>query len=200
MEVTFTKASGRRYLMTVVRERGVELAPRQGPGYHDYLPHDAVHFIVESEAGLAGAVFGRLARGESNIFAALDGSVQRRVGRREGRRARHPADGEEMARSELLASAALPIWELRAGQRRELPVWLPGDPARAFDSRLLERIMTRLDEFAGQWRALPVEGSMTLSWPLPVARRFETSSRRRGPRTPSGHRQSGRLRRPGGRQ
>ena len=42
MEVTFTKLKGHRYLMTVVRERGPELAPRQGPGYHDYLPHDAV--------------------------------------------------------------------------------------------------------------------------------------------------------------
>ena len=46
MEVTFTKLQGRRYLMTVVRDRGPELAPRQGPGYHDYLPHDAVQRTV----------------------------------------------------------------------------------------------------------------------------------------------------------
>jgi hypothetical protein len=58
MEVTFAKATtGRRYVMTVVRERGPQLAPRPGPGYDDYLPHDAVHFLVEAEAGLSGGVF-----------------------------------------------------------------------------------------------------------------------------------------------
>jgi hypothetical protein len=178
MEVTFTKSSGRRYFMAVLRERGVELAPRQGPGYHDHLPHDAVHFIVESEAGLAGAVFGRLARGESNIFAARDGSLQRRVARREARRQRHPADNHDMARSELLASVALPIWELRAGHRSELPVWVHAEKARAVDADLLRRIMARLDDFARQWSGLPIDGSVTLSWPLSVPRRFGRSSRR----------------------
>ena len=59
MEVTFTKLPGRRYEMAVVRERGPVLAPRTGPGYHEYLPHDAVHFLVEAEAGLSGGAFGR---------------------------------------------------------------------------------------------------------------------------------------------
>jgi hypothetical protein len=198
MEVTFTKSSGRRYFMTVLRERGVELAPRQGPGYHDHLPHDAVHFIVESEAGLAGAVFGRLARGESNIFAARDGSVQRRVARREARRPRHPADEQDMARSELLASVALPIWELRAGHRSELPPWVHGAETGAVDADLLRRIMTRLDDFARQWSGLPIDGSMTLSWPVSVPRRLGSSSRGRGSRTPSGQGPSRRVRRAGG--
>ena len=44
MEVTFTKAAGRRYVMTVARERGPRLASRHGPGYDDHLPHDAVPF------------------------------------------------------------------------------------------------------------------------------------------------------------
>ena len=48
MEVTFTKMTGRRYMMTVVRERGPRLAPRTGPGYDEHLPHDAVHFLVEA--------------------------------------------------------------------------------------------------------------------------------------------------------
>ena len=68
MDVTFTKDSGRRYLMTVVRERGPELAPRHGPGYDEYLPHDAVHFLVEAEARLTGGAFGRIAAGRNNLF------------------------------------------------------------------------------------------------------------------------------------
>ncbi|MBV9049663.1 MAG: hypothetical protein JOY58_15410, partial [Solirubrobacterales bacterium] len=86
MEVTFTKLAGRRYRMTVVRECGPALAPRQGPGYNDYLPHDAVHLIAECEAGLAGGVFGRVAAGECNIFAPADPSVIRRQRRRETKR------------------------------------------------------------------------------------------------------------------
>jgi hypothetical protein len=80
MDVTFTKGPGRRYFMTVVRERGIRLARRQGPGYHDYLPHDAVHFIVEREAGLTGGVFGRVAAGQSNIFPAADPRGSAHVG------------------------------------------------------------------------------------------------------------------------
>jgi hypothetical protein len=72
MEVTFTKAAGRRYVMTVVRERGPRLAPRQGPGYDDHLPHDAVHFLVEAEARLSGGVFGQIAAGQNNIFWPAD--------------------------------------------------------------------------------------------------------------------------------
>jgi hypothetical protein len=81
MDVTFTKAAGRRYLMTVVRERGPQLAPRHGPGYDDYLPHDAVHFIAEAEARLSGGVFGRIAAGQSNMFWAADPRMLRRQGR-----------------------------------------------------------------------------------------------------------------------
>jgi hypothetical protein len=162
MDVTFAKAPGRRYFMTVVRERGATLAPRQGPGYHDYLPHDAVHFVVESEARLAGAVFGRLARGENNIFVAADSRVQRRLSRREARRPRHHADHEDMARSEALASVCLPLWELRAGHRTQLPLWVPRELPDALSTELLERLMSRLDDFAEHWSELPVGGTITL--------------------------------------
>ena len=86
MQVTFTKLPGRRYEMTVARERGPALAPRNGPGYHDWLPHDAVHFLVEAEAGLSGAVFGRIAAGHSNLFSPVDPSERRHQARREAKR------------------------------------------------------------------------------------------------------------------
>ena len=177
MQVIFTKASGRRYFMTVVRERGARLDPRQGPGYHDHLPHDAVHFIVEAEARLAGGVFGRLARGENNIFVATDRKLQRRLARREARRPRHPSDHEDMARSEALASICLPLWELRAGQRSELPTWVPKDSSRVIPAELLERIMSSLDEFAAQWTVVAVGGSVTLTWSLAATRRFASPGR-----------------------
>lgn len=167
MDVTFTKVAGRRYLMTVVRERGPQLAPRHGPGYDDYLPHDAVHFIVEAEARLAGGVFGRIAAGQSNMFWAADPKMLRRQGRREAKRRPSATERADMGRSEELASICRPLWELRAGHRRELPLWYSGlTPGSLESSPLRERILARLDEFAARWHALPVGCSITLPWPL----------------------------------
>ena len=180
MEVTFTKLEGRRYLMTVVRERGPELAPRQGPGYHDYLPHDAVHFIVEAEAALAGGAFGRVAAGWNNIFTTADPAVRRHQARREGKRRPSSADHADMARSESLASLCQPLWELRVGLRSELPPWTSRIEPDLFASPLVERIIQRLGDFAERWHALPAGGSITLTWPggRPGHPRREAEARR----------------------
>jgi hypothetical protein len=164
MDVTFTKVTGRRYLMTIVRERGPRLAPRHGPGYDDYLPHDAVHFLVEAEAGLSSGVFGQIAAGRSNMFWAADPGQLRRLARREAKRRPSATERADMVRSEQLAGVCRPLWELRAGHRRELPLWLSGQP---LEDPLCERILARLDRFAARWHALPAGQSITLSWPAP---------------------------------
>jgi len=182
MEVTFTKAAGRRYVMTVVRERGPRLAPRYGPGYDDHLPHDAVHFLVEAEARLSSGVFGQIAAGQNNIFWPADPRTQRRQARREAKRASSAAERADTARSEELASVCQPLWELRAGHRRALPLWFSRVTPGTLDSPLIDRILGRLEEFAAGWQALPAGGSITLSWPVDgrVARRREASDRTRG--------------------
>jgi hypothetical protein len=167
MDVTFTKLPGRRYRMAVVRERGPELAPRQGPGYDDYLPHDAVHFLVEAEAGMSGGAFGRIAAGRDNIFWAADSVVRKHQARREAKRRPTKAEHADMARSERLASVCEPLWKLRAGRRSGLPDWFPSMASGISESPLVERILLRLDDFATRWHALPVGGSLTLAWPSP---------------------------------
>jgi hypothetical protein len=120
--------------------------------------------LVELEAGLAGGVFGRLAAGQSNIFWTADPAAIRRERRRQ--RKRHPTKQErdDMARSELLASACPPLCELRTGHRTEPPDWFsrlgPGDTA----SPLVERIIDRLDRFAARWHQLPPGESITVDW------------------------------------
>jgi hypothetical protein len=166
MDVTFTKESGRRYLMTVVRERGPQLAPRHGPGYDDYLPHDAVHFLVEAEARLTGGAFGRIAAGQSNLFWPADNRLMRHQKRREAKRKISAAEHAQMGRSEDLASVCRVLWELRAGHRSELPPRFDRVPPEDLESRLTERILARLDEFAARWQALPVADGITLTWPL----------------------------------
>jgi hypothetical protein len=181
MRVTFTKTSGRRYFMSVERERGVDLAPRQGPGYHDYLPHDAVHFIAEREAGLAGGVFGRIAAGQNNIFSAADPRVQGRAARREARRRPTASQRADMERSEALASICLPVWELRAGHRSQLPAWTARVEPALVCSPLIDRILARLDEFARRWHEEPVGVGITLEWELPVVSPRPPASRRARP-------------------
>jgi len=160
----FTKLAGRRYLMTVTRERGPALAPRQGPGYDDHLPHDAVHLLVEVTAGISGGAFGRLASGQSNIFWPADPKLVRRQARREAKHHASTADEADMARSERLASICPPLWELRTGRRSHLPEWFSSVKASDLASPVVERIIERLDDFAARWSALPEGDSITLSW------------------------------------
>ncbi len=170
MDVTFSKLPGRRYTVRVVRENGPELAPRNGPGYHDYLPHDAVHFLVEAEARLAWAVFGQLAAGGNNIFWPADPKQRRPQARQEKKRKLRPDEHADMNRSETLASLCQPLWEVRAGHRSALPDWSSRVPPDLLDSPLVNRILARLDGFASAWHPLPLNGSVTLTWPLPVRR------------------------------
>jgi hypothetical protein len=178
MDVTFTKDSGRRYLMAVVRDRGPRLAPRHGPGYDDYLPHDAVHFLVEAEERLTGGAFGRIAAGQSNLFWPADNRVLRHQRRREARRKPSPAEHAQMGRSESLASVCQVLWELRAGHRSEPPPWFDRVSPDELASGATQRILARLDEFAARWHALPVGGSITLTWPLPASRGRRAAARR----------------------
>jgi hypothetical protein len=166
MEVTFTKLPGRRYLLAVARERGPDLEPRQGPGYDDYLPHDAVHFLVEAEAGLTGGVFGRIAAGRNNLFWPADPDQRRRQARREKKWRPTPAEQADMARSEQLASLGRPLWEWRTGHRTELPPWFSRIPPDVLEAPLVRRILARLEDFAAQWHPLPA-GTRPTGLPRP---------------------------------
>jgi hypothetical protein len=161
VEVRFTKGAGRRYTMTVTGAAGAELAPRQGPGYDDFLPHDAVHFLIEAELGLTGALFGQVAAGRGLLFWPSDPDERRRRTRRESRR--RPAEPEraQMALSEDLAAVVPALWAARTGRRAgPVPAVPDGLPAGSVD-----RVVNRLDEFAGRWHALAPGEGITLRWP-----------------------------------
>jgi hypothetical protein len=174
MDVTFTKSPGRRYQVSVERQIGPRLAPRFGPGYDPYLPHDLVHFVVEVEAGLTGAVFGRIAAGDSGFLWPVDPVERRRATRRK----RRPAGWEraEMSRSERLAGVCWSVWMHEAGHIATLPDWLSPEES---DAPLVRRICARLDELAQQWQALQPGGSLTLTWPHAEGRRHQAASKRR---------------------
>jgi hypothetical protein len=175
VDVTFTKVSGPRYLLTVRRRVGPVLAPAYGPGYDQYLPHDLVHFVVEAEAGLRGGVFGRVASGKPGSFWPVDPTERRRVLRR--RRIVTPAEHADMAASEQLASLCAPLWELRHGRRTRPPEWFGRLTESQFGQPLIQRILDRLDDLASRWHDLAEGEGMTLTWPLPEGQRHPPRER-----------------------
>ncbi|MCX4514373.1 hypothetical protein OHA27_29440 [Streptomyces sp. NBC_01619] len=162
MRVVFTKGPGTSYDIAVHRETGAALAPRNGPGGHPYLPHDLVHFLVEAEAGIELGVYGRLAAGDNGLFWPADPAERAKAARRRrSKRAKSsPRAKADMARSEELAGIAVPVWEVRHGHARELPPYVT---AREIPP-VVERIVTRFDDYADRWHATPVGGSLTLTW------------------------------------
>ncbi|UGQ13254.1 hypothetical protein LO772_06450 [Yinghuangia sp. ASG 101] len=166
MRVVFTKGTGTSYAVAVHRETGAALAPRNGPGGHQYLPHDLVHFLVETEARIKSGVYGRLAAGDNGLFWPADPVERAKAARR--RRAKDAKSSPEvradMVRSEELVGLAVPLWELRRGHVRELPAYVTAKGVPA----VVERIVARCDDHADRWHALPVGGSLTLTWVPPA--------------------------------
>ncbi|MFV0132071.1 hypothetical protein ACLGIH_02175 [Streptomyces sp. HMX87] len=162
MRVVFTKGPGTSYDIAVHREAGAALAPRNGPGGHPYLPHDLVHFLVEAEAGIELGVYGRLAAGDNGMFWPADPAERVKAARRRRSKGVKPSPRAQadMARSEELAGISVPVWEVRRGHARELPAYVT---AREIPP-VVERIVSRFDDHADRWHALPVGGSLTLTW------------------------------------
>ncbi|MBX3234031.1 MAG: hypothetical protein KIT84_33025 [Labilithrix sp.] len=126
------------------------------------LRHDLLHFAVEAEARLEHGFWGHLARGKtladmndrSGVAMADAGpelaAIERLVGALDAAAKGHPAD------------------EVVAGIRRfhetsglVAPTWL--------DVELVRRVQERMRRLLGEWKALPVGGTMHLSWPPPPA-------------------------------
>ncbi|MBC9712467.1 hypothetical protein H9Y04_07760 [Streptomyces sp. TRM66268-LWL] len=161
MRVVYTKGPGTSYEIAVHRDAGPELAPRNGPGGHPYLPHDLVHFVVESVAGIELGVYGRLAAGDNGLFWPADPAERTKAMRRRRTKPGKPTPkaSADMGRSEELAGIAVPVWELRRGFAETLPAYVPSPLPP-----VVERIVDALDTYADRWHGLPVGGSLEVTW------------------------------------
>jgi hypothetical protein len=171
MQVSFTKTGARRYGVLVERERASEVVMDPAPGYHDYLPHDLLHFVAEAEWKLNGAVFGQLAAGgDAGTFRPVDQSLVARAMRDRKRRKRR-AGKPKGRRSEVLAHILEQAWNARRGNEPLPDDWrVQLESARVSHERL-EGVVDRLDELAERWHSLPVGERLTLEWPVPERRR-----------------------------
>ena len=165
MRITFTKGTSDD-LIEAVRSDGSRVStrlPKKGP-----VPHDAVHYFVESELGVTGGFWGMVA----------DGC--------------HPEEIQDIAKAAGHASAAraqipdpaiVPIVQAeRVVECFEADLWgggADGDtirdmvksgceqslvPVLNINDEAILRIRARLGDFRDRWSALPVGGACSFDW------------------------------------
>ncbi len=166
MQIRLTRLTNDRHRLEVVRDDGTcearELETRSA------LPHDLVHYAVETEAGLRASFYGRLARGET--YEELTAMAP---------------DGPEAMQTEQVVAfiqgtmkndawaGADPdgfVKSVAAGCRslgHEPPSWLTAE--------LIVRVRERLRRVQGQWRATPFHHTLVLEFPS-VARPEDTKA------------------------
>jgi hypothetical protein len=157
MKVTFTRTKPRGYS---IRIEGSGIAPAvmdPAPGYHESLPHDAAHFIVESELGIEGGIFGQMALGGILRPDQADARSQRKA------KKKRTAIFKDNEADAMFAEHA--VWAAQSRWEKQ-----PIVPATKIPAADLDRVIERFDAFAAEWSGLPVGDSITLEWD-PAARR-----------------------------
>ena len=140
--------------------------PKKGP-----FPHDLVHFVVESELGMAAAFWGRIAAGAAPSDV---GQLAHRHGHPSSRRARQPdpkivelVQAErivECFEAELWAAScastdATTFQGVLAAACTESQV-----PAPNVNDASRSRIRTRLDAYRTEWEQLSPGDRIELTW------------------------------------
>jgi hypothetical protein len=176
MQVTFTRTGPRTYGIAADRGGGSVVHMPTGPGFHPWLPHDLVHFVVERHVGIVHGVFGQLAAGgTAGTFFTIPHRRRDRAGRRSARLA--ALGREDTARSERLAAVSMAAWHVRRGSRWAFADALDGEAVAAVPAALL----AELDDAASRWHALGVGEALTLTWPADLTPRPGGSAHGRRP-------------------
>lgn len=177
MDVQFRRTGERRYAVIILRENQAPLEMNPAPGYDPRMPHDLLHFIVESELGLRQGIYGQIAQGGTagTFHATASGEPQpRKTARLRRRLAKR---GEQLQRtgqqdaalSEQATELCLSEWLSRSSQAERKPRSAPMPApilARtlSLSAQQLERICARMDELSAQWSGLQIGQSLTIRW------------------------------------
>jgi hypothetical protein len=162
LRATFVREAGAPDRVYVVRPDGSRVS-WSFPTYGDALPHDLVHLVVESAAGLRDGFWGRVARGvdPARVNQLADGATGK-LGDK------YRAFGEDLR--ELICAEALAAYpwlvddaELRDGL---LAAWRDGAGA-AFpepDAARIAAVRAVLERLTARWRALVPKGSLAVEF------------------------------------
>jgi len=186
MEIEFRRTGERRYGVTIHRSGKSSLEMNPAPGYDSAMPHDLLHFIVESELGLQQGIFGQIADGgTAGTFHSMltPGEDRREVARS---RRRETQRGSKLLRQgqedsmqseratvvclyEWLAQSADPVRRKLAAEMavsaKSVRNQLPAAESQALNESAIKRICARMEELSRQWAALEIGQSLTVNWP-----------------------------------
>lgn len=181
MKIEFRRTGERRYAVTVHRRDQTVLEMSPAAGYDPLMPHDLLHYVVESELGLRSGIFGQIADGgDAGTFHAVPAETggRREAARRRRRLAKRGArllrDGRsDSSASERAVSICLREWVARRARPArqspgvsEAPVaGRGGAEDDVVPGRSLDRILARLDGLSRQWAGLRVGESVVVEWP-----------------------------------
>jgi hypothetical protein len=174
VRVTFTRLTGHRYAVGVVRESGPPAGQRVSAGKGVWLPPDIAHFLVEREFGLRLGIFGQLAAGgDAGTFRAAPADRDARLAHC-AHRLQVTGRGD-LGRSVAMVSICTAIWEFEAGRRFAPPDLQPYATATSRSWGLLDmadvpcdgvrRVVQEFEGVATRWNALGVRESLAFDWP-----------------------------------
>jgi hypothetical protein len=148
MRLTFTKGNGKFDRLDIVTDAGprppIE-CPKQG-----IIPHDMVHFAVESEVATLGFLGGIAAGGDSGFVAGADNPHHRAVERL-----------VETVQAEAWSGGPVPDDEFLALYR--VTCEARGDMPLALDGASIAAIRKRIADLTVRWAAVPVGGTLVLN-------------------------------------
>jgi len=149
LRLRFTRISNDLHRFEAIRpDGGVEMRELET---RSFLPHDLVHYALESEAGPKNSFYGQLARGAGYEDMAGQGEGVRTemvVGALQGAIARQ-------VDPDAFVAGLKDVW---ANIGRPPPEWLTPD--------VVTRTLERLRQIQGRWRATPFGQTMELEFPL----------------------------------
>jgi hypothetical protein len=128
------------------------------PTYGDALPHDLVHFVVETAAGLRGGFWGRVARGADP--ARVNAAANRKAGKAAEKYAGFGDDLGELFVAEALAATdwSSAAWrEALAASCERVGCVVP--PLHEEDATAIAHV---LDMLGARWRGLVPKGAIHL--------------------------------------
>src|ERR671936_1239225 len=168
MEIAFSRVDDVHIETTIERYDGAVLATRS-PGARDRLPHDLVHYVVESELGLDDGLWGRVADGVVyKNFRVLQQPKTKHRPRTRKRKSKRKG----VLEAEVLVWILHDIWDGTAehewGSIRAFldSIWSPRTRSRAdeLDPKTIERICDALDRMEAKWKRVPRGGKLSVSW------------------------------------
>jgi hypothetical protein len=152
MQLTFTKSGGSNPAkydrLDIVTEAG-PLAPIDCPK-QGIIPHDMVHYAVESEVATIGFLGGIAAGGGSSFTAGADDPHHRAVERLVETVQAEAWSGGPVADAEFIA-----LYQVTCEARDDRPL--------ALDAATIAAIRSRIADLSARWAAVPVGGKLVLS-------------------------------------